>query len=244
MLRLVAIISILLTPAVFAANENCPAKSLPTLKNANADPEQRAHAGLCLIGGALDQSEVARTVLQIIRDPKEDLFLREDLIDALAANPIRRTVKVEGSLGPKLGEEEKNAVDRTVASANTLLALTQAVKAMDEVVVVTRSENDFFRALSEIAQEEANHVLLRASAVNALEKLSAKAVQSGLYEEKMIRMTQETLRVIAQRDDSASHFSGAVYAYNRLADAGVPGYIAMTKPVVVPTRALASEKAQ
>ncbi|MGE3262489.1 MAG: hypothetical protein AB7K68_11980 [Bacteriovoracia bacterium] len=224
-IRYLLVASFLLLPAAHGAG-SCPALSLATLKNSKASPGLRSQAGICLMEGQLEKNEVARAVLHIIRDPKEDLFLREDLIEAFAKAPLRRTVQVEGVNAPSMNQEEKENLDRTLSSrsASSLMAIAQAVKSMDEIVPVTRLEGDFFRALSEIAQEDTNHVLLRETAVVALEKLSQRTVESGLFEEKTIRMAQETLRVIAARDDVASYYSGAAQSYGRLASAGLPGF--------------------
>lgn len=225
-MRFLTILAILL-PLGAQAEGPCSVSAISTLKNAKALPELRAEAASCLIPTSLREAEVAKAVLQIIRDPNEDLFLREDLVEYLGQNSFRRTTRVEGTLGKTLNTQEKEAVDRTLASANNLLAVAQAVKGMDEVSPVTKFENEIFRALSEIAQDENNHVLLRAEAVKALEKISQSVVASGLYDEKTIRMAQETLRVIALRSDDRSYHSGAVLAYNRMVNAGLPGYQAL-----------------
>jgi hypothetical protein len=242
---LAAVISLSLTGAfwqapVFAADGSCPASSLATLKNTKADADKRSELGTCLIAGSLGQAEVARAVLHVIRDPHDDLFLREDLIEAFASAPIRKTIEVEGNLAPVVSNEERAALDRTVASAKGLLAVTQAVKSMKETVVTTKFEGEFFRAFSEIAQDEGSHVLLRATAVAALEKLSRRAVESDVYDEKTIRISQETLRVVANRDDNADYFTGANLAYRRMADDGLPGYVAIVRAEPVPARAIAS----
>lgn len=230
--------------AAQAADGSCPANSLATFKNTKADADKRAELGACLIASSLDQAEVARAVLHVIRDGKDDLFLREELIEAFASAPIRKTIRVENTNTPVVGQEEKDALDRTVGGAKGLLAVTQAMKSMKETVATTKLENEFFRAFSEIAQDDGNHVLLRSTAVAALEKLSRRAVESGVYDDKTIRVSQETLRVVANRDDNAAYYTGANLAYNRMADDGLPGYVALVRPEPAPARGLASMPAE
>lgn len=233
-LRLLLLASFLVFPSAFAADD-CGTNALQNLKNTKAAGDIRTQAGVCLIAHSLGSPDVARTVLHIIRDGKDDLFLREDLIEALSNTPLRHTIQVTEKLGPQIGKEEKENLDRTLASrsASSLMAVAQAVKSMDELVPITRLEGEFFRALNEIAQDDANHVVLRETAVSALEKISQRVVKSGLYEEKTVRSTQETLRVIASRDDISSYYSGAGNAYQRLASAGIPGYMIASKPTVI-----------
>jgi hypothetical protein len=216
-----------MVPAAQAAGEECrssPEYSLQELKNPAADPDARAETGRCLSRYFLDKPEVAQAFLKIIRNPREDLLLREDLIQAFADSNLRRKLKVEQALTPKLNSQESAAVNRTVASAGDILAVAQAVKSMEETVPTTRFEGDFFRAFSEIAMDDANHVILRETAVAALEKISTKAVKSGLYEDRSIRLAQETLRTVASRADNGSYYSGASGAYSRLATAGLPHF--------------------
>jgi hypothetical protein len=210
-----------------AAADKCrasPEFSLQELKSPAADPDLRSADGQCLARFYLEKPEVAETLLKIIRNPREDLLLREDLIQAFAEAPLRKKVKVEGALAPKLNQQESEAVSRTLASAQGILAVTQAVKSMDETVPVTRFEGDFFRLFSEIAMDDRNHVILRETAVSALEKVSAKAVKSGVYDDRSIRLAQESLRAVAERGDNGSYYSGAADAYERLASAGLPHF--------------------
>lgn len=234
-----------LAPTLAYSADSCPAnQALPKLKNRSLDSDLRAQAGICLVQNHLGQSEVARSVLRIISDAKEDLFLREDLIEALGSASIRKTVSVEGNLAPKLGAEEKAALDRTIASASNLLAVTESVKSMDETMPVTRFENEFFRALIDIAQADVNHVLLRATAVKALEKLSQRAVESGVYEPRTLQLMQEAMRTLAVRDDNGSFYSGAASTYERLASANLPGFSPLAVDARPPARNLSSVRAQ
>jgi hypothetical protein len=223
-LRLIALFLLLTTPAF--ASGDCRSNwsaSLRTLKSA-PDPDQRSRQGQCLLRHHLDKSEVAQQVLRIIRDAKEDVLLREDLIQAFADSPLRRNIKVDEALGPELDSQDIVAVDRTVAGAQGLLALTQAVKVMNETVPVTRFEQDFFRAIAEVAVEETNPVLLRSTAVAALERAATRVVASGVYDDRSLRLTQEALSTVAARDDSGSYYSGAHSAYGRLAGSGIPHF--------------------
>jgi hypothetical protein len=225
------------------ANRECrrnPVAALKTLQSGQ-DPDARSKAGICLVQSQLDRQEVAKAVLRIMRDSSEDLLLREDLIAAFGESTLRRQIQVDGNLSPELGAQDKAAVERTLASAHGLLAVTRAVKSMQETVPVCALESDFFHALSEIAMDDSSHVLLRASAVEAMEKASKRVAESGVYDEKQLRLVQETLKVVASREDNASYYSGAALAYNRLADSSLPGF----PPVVAPantTRVLSSVK--
>lgn len=195
-----------------AQAEDCK-NSLQTFKNKKLEAEQRSQAGICLVQKQLERSDVSLVVLRAIKDPTEDLLLREDLIEAFSKANLRKKIKVDGQLGPKdMGEQEKAAAG-AVGNANQLLEIASAVKSMDEIVPTTRYEAEFFKALSEIALEESNHVLLRAAAVDAMARASRVVVDSGLYDEKLVRLTKETVRTVAMRDDVNSYYSGANLAY-------------------------------
>ena len=203
------------------------------------DADLRARAGTCLVRYQLDRPEVAKQVLRILRDPTEDILLREDLIDAFADSPLRRRVRIEmPKAAPQLGRQEKEALDRTLAGADSLMAVTQAMASMEDTAPVTVYEGEFFRVLNDIAIDDTNHVLLRATAVRALEKISAKVADSGVYDEKTLRQTRETLRTVASRDDEASYFTDAGQAFTRLVSAGVPGFTREGSP----TRVISSVK--
>lgn len=196
-------------------------KALASVK----DPDHRVAAGVCLVRYQLDEPEVAKAVLRILRDPSEDILLREDLIDAFAESPLRKTVRIEAPrAAPKLGRQEEEALERTMGGAQGLVAVTQAMGSMEEVAPVTAYEGEFFRVLNDIARDEGSHVLLRERAVNALAKIATKVVESGVYEEKTIRLTRETLRDVSSREDEASYFTRAGAAYTWLVSAGVPGF--------------------
>lgn len=225
-------------PALAVECHGSPEFALQELKSFGADPDERSESGQCLIRHYLDKPEVALAALKVIRNPREDLLLREDLIQAFAESPLRRKVKVEQALSPELKPEDNAALSRTVASAEGLLAVTSAVKSMRETVPVTRFETEFFRALSEIAMDDTNHVILREVAVAALEKAASRVVASGLYDDRNIRLAQETLRTVAARADNSSFMSGAEAAYGRLAAAGLP-HFAPAEPA--PGRMLSSK---
>lgn len=208
----------LLFVAVLPAHaEECRSldSSLRVLKDKSADPELRAKHGSCLFRFHSDRTDAAQALLRIIRDPNEDTLLREDLVAAFAESPLRKRVKVEGNLGPELGKVEKTAVERTVASAGDILALTQAVKSMDEIVPTSRFEGEFVRALVEVAFDAKNHVLLRAVAVESLERVARASAESGVYDLKTLRLAHDTLRTIANLDEDG-YYSGAKLAFNRI----------------------------
>jgi hypothetical protein len=116
-------------------------------------------------------------------------------------------------------------VDRALNGVGTILAAAAAVKTIKETVPTSAFEPDFFRALSDICLDDSSHVLLRAVAVNALEIISVKTFESGVFDEKSIQLARETLRTVSAREDDASYFTNAGLAYNHLAVAGLPGYV-------------------
>ena len=211
-------------PAVSAPGCRDVKAALAILGNPDKDYDLRTNAGSCLVRTRLDQAEVNRVVLSILRDPSEDTLLREDLIAAFADANLRRKVHVEGRLAPALGKEERDAVDRALSGVGSLLAAAEAVKSIEETVPSCRFEPDYFRVFSDIALDESSHVLLRAAAVNALETVATKVYDSGSFDEKLLGLARETLRTVAGREDDASYFTNAGSAYNHLAVAGLPGF--------------------
>lgn len=230
---ILALITLFAAPAAHASAADCRnlPRALAILADANQDPQLRSRAASCLLRNHLDQAEVNRAALRVLRDPAEDILLREDLIEAFADAPLRHQVKLEGRLAPELGQVEKDAVDRALSGAGSLLAAAQAVKTMEDTEAVSRFEADFFRAMSDIALDDSAHVLLRSAAVAGLEKISEKTYLSGVFDEKSVRLARETLRTVAARDDIASSSVNAGNAYNHLAVAGLPGYARETSPV-------------
>jgi|GEM_PF-4844414 len=229
----------LVAPAFAASSSECrnTAAALKVLET-EKDGNLRSLSGVCLVRYQLDRAEVAKHVLRILRDPTEDTLLREDLIEAFAESPLRRKVRIEMQRpAPQLGRQEQQAMDRTVSGAQNLVAVTQALGSMEDTAPVTAYEGEFFRVLNDIAIDESSHVLLRACAVSALEKISAKVVDSGVYDDRSIRLTRETMRTLAARDDEASYSTEAGQAYTRLVAAGIPGF---TRDGGSATRALSS----
>jgi hypothetical protein len=219
----------LLAPApAHALGVDCQqvSQALRLLNVVRQDPDARSQTGACLIQLHIDHPEVAKAVIRILRDPREDILLKEDLIAALAESPLRRKVRVESQLaGKPLAEREKEAMERNVGSVGAIIAAAQAVQAIEETVPVTQFEADFFRVLSDIALDDSSHVLLRTAAVRALERLSTRVVRSGIIDEKSFRVARDALHIVANRDDVASYLTEAGPAYSRLADAGMPGYL-------------------
>ncbi len=209
--------------------------ALQALSRQATDPELRSVAGQCLVKYHLDKTEVAKEILRVLKNPEEDLFLREDLIDAFAHGTLRKKVQVKEALSPELNDQDREAVGRTVASAQDILAVTQAVKSMNETVSTVAMENEFFKVLGEIALNSTNHIILRSMAISALEEASKKIVASGLYEDRSLRITQDTLRALATSGENIDYYSGAHSAYERLVIAGMPFF---KEPL---GRALASE---
>lgn len=228
---ILAFLALLATPAHASSAEcrNVP-QAVALLANPAKDSEERSRLGACLLRNHLDQADVNRAALRILRDPAEDVLLKEDLLEAFADAPLRHKVKLEGKLAPEMGQMEKDAVERALSGAGSLLAAARAVKTMEDTEAVCRFEPDFFRVMSDIALDETSHVLLRASAVNALEKISEKTYASGVYDEKSARLVRDTLKTVSARDNIASESLNADSAYNHLAVAGLPGYTRDTSP--------------
>jgi len=235
------ILFLLFSPAAQGADCRInPDLALTLLKTPSTEGELRSREGKCLLRFQLGEARVAQAALKIIRDPREDILLREDLIEAFADSPLRKSIKVEGTRAPALDKQDRLALDRTVSGAQDLLQLTQAMESMNEVVTVTRHEQEFFRAISDIALDDANPVLLRARAVAALEQAAKKVFASGLFDERGIRQVQETLQTVANRSDSGSFYTGAAEAYGRMASSGLPSF----QRITVPGRAIASDKSK
>lgn len=229
-------------PLTAGAAETCRGKAdaaLTSLKDQRTEPELRSALGTCLVRSYLDRGDVAMAALRIIQDTHEDLFLREDLVRAFGDARLRREVKVEHSLAPEMEKQDQDAVARTVASAGSLLAVAQAVKSMDDTVPVCAQEEQYVKALAELAGNDDTPVVLRTAAVETLEKVVGKIVGSGVYQERSLRTAQESLRAVAGRDDSASLLTGAAEVYGRLASAGLPYF---SEGANRGGRALASEK--
>ncbi len=229
----------LITPLDLRAAENdktCLADvsgSLQKLKSLNTDPDHRLELGACLVKYQLHRSDVAQVALKILKDPSEDILLKEDLLQAFGQAELRRNEKVEESMAPEVNEQEKELLGRTVSSAQDILALTQAVKSMNEVVPVTRYESEFFRTLQSITLDDGNPILLRVQAVQSLENASKKIVASGLYEERLIRQSYEAMRTVAGRDDLANWSVEVQPAMQRLASAGIPYFREEQKSVPI-----------
>ena len=199
------------------ADTGCVTSSaLKQLRARNENPDIRSRAGICLVKSAIQQNEVAQTVLGIIRDNSEDLLLREDLMESIASAPLRQTVKVDDVKMPTVGAEERAAVERTMDGANGLIAITQAVKSMNDTVQTTKYEGEFIRSFSDIAINSQNHIVFRSMAIQALEGMARAAVDSGLYEEKLIRITYETIRSVSAQGEEISEATGANEALVRM----------------------------
>ena len=181
--------------------------SLHLLEAKNTPYEDRTAQAECLMNHHFDQPAVARTILGIIRDTEEEILLREDLMTYLAHVNLRRNEKLEGKLTPEVGNLERKAINRALASAGDILAVTSAVKVMNDTVTMNNFEPEFIRALNAIALDQSSHVILRATAVESLERLLRNIVISGLYSEKLVRISYENLRMLAMREDG--YYAGA-----------------------------------
>lgn len=206
-----------LVPLTSQAAADCqnPFRVLDAFKNRKEDYEKRSHSAKCLVHFYLGRTDVGKALLSVLKNQKEDILLREDIMELVSSARLRKTVKVEEALTQEIGEQEQAAVNRTLASANHLLAVTQAVKSMDEVLPLTHLEHDFFRSMSEIAVNESNHVTLRTVAIESLERMAKAVVNSGVYDERSVKLTYDTLREVAISDETSSYYLGAASAFER-----------------------------
>jgi hypothetical protein len=217
---LLCLINIVTLSAHFAdASEECKISlpgSVAILKDSKIDPDLRSIHGNCLMRHYLTRTDVATLLLKVIRDPSEDILLREDLIEAFGQVNQRKRIKIESNLGVKVSQQDKDAIDKTISNATPLIALTQAVKSMEEMVPATKLENDFLRTFSEIAHNEANHVQLRTVAVSALNNIVSSLIASGIYDDKMVKAYLDQVQAIAAKKDNATYFIGAQLAFRNL----------------------------
>lgn len=211
--------------APFSA-EACPnlQKALGLMANHGADAEARSEAAQCLVRSHMGEVSVEKVLLRALKDPQEDLFLKEDILSGLAAISWRKQIVVEGNLGPTINEEQRQAIGRTVAGAESLLAVTQAVKRMNETLSTVALETEFYRTLSDLALDEKNHVVTRMHAVQALEQIALKANASGLYQDRNLKTVRETLQLLQIREENVSAQMGVSGTALRMARAGVPGF--------------------
>ncbi len=216
-------------------------RSLKILRSTQSDPDERIEEAKCLLKHHISKSEVAQAGLKIIKDPKEDLFLREDLVQAFGEATLRKNEKVEEALAPEVNDQDREALGRTVASAQDILAITSAVKSMNEVIPTTRWEGEYFRVLHSIVLDDGNHIVFRATAVQALEAASKRVVDSGLYDDRLLRQSYETLKTVAARNDIANSNLAVDSTMERLASAGLPYFKSQEEKYSTPGRMLSSE---
>src|SRR4051812_33529726 len=122
-----ALIFVLLSASAHAESSDCPkVREGLQMLSTSKDPVARSHAGTCLVRSHIDDANVARTVLGVLRDSREDILLKEDLIEAFAECSLRRTIRSEHSSDLSLGAQEKEAVDRNLGSVGGILAAAEA----------------------------------------------------------------------------------------------------------------------
>jgi len=194
------------------------------MANHGADAEARSEAAQCLVRAHMGEPSVEKVLLRALKDPQEDPFLKEDILTGLAAISWRKEIVVEGNLGPTIDDEHRKAIGRTVAGAENLLAVTLAVKSMNETLSTVALESEFYRTLSDLALDEQNHVVTRMHAVQALEQIALKANGSGLYQERNLKTVRETLQLLQLREENLSSQIGVSGSTLRMARAGVPGF--------------------
>ena len=190
--------------------DKCGVQDLARLGNTAVDSDERGDAATCLIHNQLHDDAAMAQVLRILRDPNEQLFVREDIVSALGAAHWRKKVEIRGSLTPEhISRQEDDALNRTVASAKDILAVTQAVKHMQDTASTSRYEGEFVRVLSELILNKENHIQLRMACVEALTQITKIQLDSGLFDERNLRIAYEALKENSSTSDSASFYSGA-----------------------------------
>lgn len=199
------------------ASDECEIhKTLKQFSNRSVDAELRAQWASCLTKNHLSSARVAQEILKTLLNDEEHLFVKEDILGALSQISFRKSVKVEHVLTQEMSKEEVHAVDRTLASAKTLLDVTKAVKSMDDMAPLTNYESDFIAALANILTNDKNDVELRMGAVQALSNISQSMMDSGVYDEKLLLTVYDVFRRTSLQDDAGSYYSGAHNAYRRL----------------------------
>lgn len=193
-------------------------RSATILKNRKIDSDVRGTHGFCLVKRHLADPEASLAVLNVLRDRGDDLFVREDLAVALGSTGFRREVKVAESPSPAaITAEDREAVNRTVASVNPILQVTEAVKSMREVVAVTPREADFVKALGEVALDEDAHVMFRMVAVQSLTRIVKEMQGSGLSQDQVLHVGYESLKFASELPGEATWYIGAASAYDSIA---------------------------
>lgn len=213
------ILTILFSSGAALADVDCknsPGKAINELKNVKNDPDLRAQWGACLFRNHFNNAEATQTLANIIRDPAEDILLREDLIEALADTPLRKKTKISMAPIAQVDKEEKEALAKNGRGLNALIEVTQAIRTAEEVVPASKYEGDFFKALSEVSVDDSAHILLRLTALSALEKITETTIASGVYDARYLKVAQESMQAVAMRDDPVAHYSGLHQNYEKI----------------------------
>ncbi|MCO5142826.1 MAG: hypothetical protein M9962_07030 [Oligoflexia bacterium] len=209
----------------FAAECNLDSSDLSRWKNRDTDPEIRSTLAKCFIHNYLANNSVSHTAVQILKDKSEDLFLREDIVASFGEVDFRKRVIVSGVKAKKLSDQDQAAIDRTVASANDLLAVAQSITEMEEISSVTTYEKEIFRAISQVALDQDNHIILREMAVRTLENALKSVVKSGMYDERLVKISKDTFnRLSIDKDSSLLQVDSSI---ERLANLGIPSFRAI-----------------
>lgn len=189
-------------------------------KGAKGDDDKRSEAAACLVrSGAWGSPEVSALLLQVLKNPSEHVFVKEDLVESLSEVSWRKTVHVHAPLAPSdIKKEDKEALGRTVASAKTLVDIAQAVTEMDDVVPVSKQEGEFLKTIAELSLSTESHIMLRQAATQSLAKITESIAESGVYDEKNLRIALDAIRFGAAQDDNASYYSGARFALEQIRD--------------------------
>jgi hypothetical protein len=211
-------------------------RALQILQNPRNQIEAKQEAAKCLVRSHLSREAAAKEILSILQSKEEDLFLREDIMTALADHPWRRSIQVQGKVAPALNQSDREALVKAVGPASSILDLASSLKEMREIVPTTQRESEIIRTVSLIVLDDQEVLALRQAGVRVLTGFVEKAVESGLWQEKTIRMAQETLLTLKQREDVSSWSTGAEEGYEKLAARGRPFFAGGEQ------RSLASEK--
>lgn len=204
------------TNSVFAADEICgkrsAASSVDWLKQFHSiknDYDVRAKHAVCLIRYDFAKEGVAQAIFKTIKSENTDLIFKEDLILALSQANFRKKTAVDSELLKPLSQNEKQAVNRTIASAEPLLDVAGAVKKIDHIEAVTNIENDLLYYLSDQIKDANQDVSMRIASMQSLVTILSQIMKSGVYSEQAVKYSIDSIQYTSMLSDNASHYTRA-----------------------------------
>ena len=177
-----------------AADDNCVPKMqhkvpawLAKVRSYRTDSELRSKLAYCLTKNYLDNSQVGDEMLKILHSDAEDVFVREDILAALARMSFRKS-----QITHKEDKIEKN------------------------LVPLTKLEDQYIEAMSEMVRNSKLDIELRIGAVQSLSNVLESLMGSGKFNESSVQSAIEVLRQVGQQQDKASYYSRASIAYEKV----------------------------